>query len=334
MGNFYCIRANCARVTWRSYLPPTVRWRYPNESWQEIEGDDYALETIPYQCPAYYKVRYYEFYGSNNTNRSSLRSLNVELVGPLVNHQLVRFSTVIQSWTETSNSIISPPVEYKTFYFLDVENFTGQILRTRLNGSSVNGIEIVNYQRFDGQPDNCGDCTFTITKNGEIIHEETRNDCPEVEVLPCRLEEISKEIKIEKTPYLERVEVVDYFYDVRYGLITDSDNYGLLLLKGKIPDNCLNIYSNPIATLPPLDLIPITNTPEVGFRHVTQICSAPGCPPPSYEVICNCDEECPDGTCAVTCNDAFCCYDPNTGVAIKRIPFSDFFPSNTVGASE
>lgn len=32
------------------------------------------------------------------------------------------------------------------------------------------------------------------------------------------------------------------------------------------------------------------------------------------------DQECPEGTCTVDCGDHRCCYDPNTGIAVKVIP--------------
>ena len=44
MGNFHCIPSTCARVVWREYLSPVVRWRYPGEEWKEIEADDYQID--------------------------------------------------------------------------------------------------------------------------------------------------------------------------------------------------------------------------------------------------------------------------------------------------
>jgi hypothetical protein len=32
------------------------------------------------------------------------------------------------------------------------------------------------------------------------------------------------------------------------------------------------------------------------------------------------DKDCPEGTCTVDCGDHRCCYDPNTGIAVKVIP--------------
>ncbi len=56
MGLFHCIESSCARVEYQEYLPPVVRWRYPGEEWQEIEADDYSIETIEteLELDAYY----------------------------------------------------------------------------------------------------------------------------------------------------------------------------------------------------------------------------------------------------------------------------------------
>ena len=55
MGNFHRISSSCARVVWREYLPPVVRWRYDfGEEWQEIEADDYATEKEKGKCQSLY----------------------------------------------------------------------------------------------------------------------------------------------------------------------------------------------------------------------------------------------------------------------------------------
>ena len=50
MGTFHCIPQGCGRVLYQEYLPPKVRWRYPGEDWQEIEGDNYEVDNRPAQC--------------------------------------------------------------------------------------------------------------------------------------------------------------------------------------------------------------------------------------------------------------------------------------------
>ena len=178
-------------------------------------------------------------------------------------------------------------------------------------------VELTDVVRLDGREDDCNRCTLKIFKDNEAVFERTEDECPEVENLNngendgCEFSDRIEVVRFEKLPYLHRAEVVDYAYDVRLGLLADSDNYGFLLTKKEIPDECLNIYKNNITSLIPSRFNFIANTPENGYQLVAQICSDPDCPPPEYEVICDCNEECPSDTCAVECNGVICCYDPN-----------------------
>ena len=91
-----------------------------------------------------------------------------------------------------------------------------------------------------------------------------------------------------------------------------------------MPKECLDIYIT--VTTVPTDLNDFIPTPGVinPYNFIAQICSVPGCPPPEYQVICNCDcESCPDGTCAVECDGQICCYDTD-GIAIKSIAIDDY----------
>ncbi|MEO0011711.1 MAG: hypothetical protein RLZZ535_100 [Cyanobacteriota bacterium] len=47
MGNWHCVPSSCAEVVYQEYLPPTIRWRYGNEAWQEIQGAlNYSTQVI------------------------------------------------------------------------------------------------------------------------------------------------------------------------------------------------------------------------------------------------------------------------------------------------
>ena len=63
MGNFHCVTSNCARVVYREYLPPVVRWRYEGEDWNEVDGDDYTIDDKQTgQCEgAFYRMVYQEW---------------------------------------------------------------------------------------------------------------------------------------------------------------------------------------------------------------------------------------------------------------------------------
>ncbi len=92
-----------------------------------------------------------------------------------------------------------------------------------------------------------------------------------------------------------------------------------------IPSNCLNVYNNAIFVIPP-PIDALKDPDAVPFdSFVDQICSAPGCPPPEYQVLCDsCDcENCPPGTRAVTCNGVVCCYGSD-GKAVKEIAPEDY----------
>lgn len=342
MGNFHCIPESCARVVWREYLPPIVRWRYPDEDWQEIEADNYELELANGQCP----TKYHLFGTYKVANLSNCTGTGYWRTSFAVHRDdAVSFIPELDNqgdWAiKLTNGVFSKlhprsEEDYNKNYLPDLRNFGFKNYqvdypnRPCINTNFPYGYEVQSTKlvRVDGQPDDCGDCTFTIRSNDEIVHQEIRDVCPEVEQLPCRLSDISQEIKIEKTPWLSRIEVVDYAYDVRLGLLVDSDNYGLLLAKKQIPDECLNIYKNNITATIPNDFIQLANQPENAYNQITQICSADGCPPPEYQVICDCNKECPEGTCGIQCGDRICCYGSD-GVAVKSIPFNGVFPSGS-----
>lgn len=328
MGNWHCISNSCAEVHYREYLPPIIRWRYLGEDWNEIEGDDYNLEetrdcsgvpwgffykTVASTQPRYVRPcsitvwdrEYYRAYFqySNETPFINLRIvMNREVVASSATVDSSTFLSAYDCYPSQINILVDTPVAKN---------------RLILNTSGY-GIEVRNFRPSDGDLHRCtNQCTFTVTKNGEVVHQETRNVCPEVEKLPCRLSDERKVIEIKKLPYLERVEVVPYGYQ----------NFGFGVYQAIIPNECLNIYNNLTTTIiPQFEGFPTpTNAAQATYGHITQICSPPGCPPPEYTVICDCEcESCPPNTCAVNCGDHICCYDTTTGKSIEQIEFSDY----------
>lgn len=329
MGNFHCIPESCARVVWREYLPPSIRYRYPGEDWQTIEGaDDYAIEQEQGKCPAKYHIfgrfvslqtaycyqlRWWRTWkavvGTDVISYSPIL-FNGVWVLPLVNNQYMSCSTIRQDWWDSR----------------DLRDGLGGGIRYRKYGSSCINVTSPEYGdrleqyypiqiiRVDGQPDNCGDCVFKVIKNGETVYQETRSECPEVEQLDCHLSDEYKEIKIEKLPYLKRLEVVDY----------SIETFGLNIVRGNIPDECLNIYRNDTTGVIPTP-VPVPGGIYQSWDYIAQICSAPNCPSPEYTVICGCDrcESCPSDTCAVECDGQICCYN-DLGVAVKQIDISNY----------
>ncbi len=321
MGIFHCIPNGCGRVLWREYLPPVVRWRYPGEEWKEIEGDSYEVENMPAQCCGTWDITvFYKVPGCNGGQEYSgagvvripygtYRRMEYRTDNPFTRTliQVVYYDCVqnrektLPIWSSTGKSSVIPNCGDP----LAIHDMPGSTYR------------IIDGVRVDGGIEECTQCFFSVYKNGVIVHSEVREDCPEVEQLPCRLSDVIKEVKIEKTPYLQRIEVVPFAYQ----------NLGLNVYQRAIPSECLNIYDNLTATIPPSGFgIPVpTNSAQSTFSFVQQICSAPGCPPPEYNVVCDCDcEKCPTGTCPVECGNHICCYDTSTGKAVKEIEIEKY----------
>ena len=346
-SNYKCISSDCARVVWREYLPAVVRWRYSGEEWQEIEADDYQVKTQPGQCNTKYFIEAEATYQGSNVGNlfvcgETMRIVskrqfdgNIISVDKIENPENRAFGFAVV-WKNRSGIIESFNVGVNGYkigrtggFGTIVWNDECRFVNYNSGGKNIRNVQI---KRVDGKEDNCGDCEFIVYKNGEIVHQETRDDCPEVEQLPCRLSDRTHIVQIDKTPYLSAIEV------------TQLDNDAIRIkgvpfpLKGvgKAPDECWNIYRNEIFDPFPSGDPEEPNEPAFG-DYITQICSAANCPPPEYEVICGC-EECPPNTCGVICGFYLCCYDIETGKAVKSILLTNIpnfgIPDNTVGLND
>lgn len=309
MGNWHCIPESCGRVTYREYLPPQIRYRYSNEDWIYVDGDNYKLEQPLGQClcePYDIRVFYTSKFAGSGEQKASALLQNV--LGQITSVSLIKNYQNGFDIYAVAESNCKP-------------NGQSNKAIVVINGSAQEySLDAVNIIKKYGI-DNCGDCTFTVTRNGEIVHQEIRDICPEVEQLPCRLSDVTKEIKIEKTPWLSKIEVIDFGKDA----IKIPGNPFPTPTISAIPTECLNIYRGEI-----FDLLPEGDPDEpndpVFADYIAQICSAPGCPPPEYSVICDCNScvECPPDTCAVACDDRVCCYDTTTGKPIREIAIADY----------
>jgi hypothetical protein len=318
MGNWHCIPSSCVEVVYQTYEPPKIRWRYPGFAWQEIIGaDDYTITQPQGQCNTGYllKGRY------ESAHRNFCRQIikwyslpNQPIPGKIIGfeeriisgvnkwvilYQLPGFNQPIQAYTQLIDEFFG--------YFI-IQN------KDACNSGGGQGygwtrgfFSIDSIKRADNQPDNCSDCVFIVTKNGQVVHTETRAVCPEVEKIPCKLSDVRHSIEIKKLPLLEKVEVTDYGYLVPLDLVPIPGIDPLYA----IPEQCLNIYKSWIFTTTPTDIVDYDQYTTANRNYIAQICSAPGCPPPEYQVICDCNscESCPSGTCAVECDGQICCYD-------------------------
>lgn len=347
MGDFHCIPSDCARVVWHEYLPAVIRWRYPNEDWQKITGDDYTIED---RSPKYNTVasRSYKIKGKavciKRSPPARYKTLPLQFqAGEVIEVYISgNWSGGIYNWELIENGVncnsnltYLEHTSYNTISSFCRERTIELIVFTRnksdnnvrckasgestyepiLNLKSLHDIECIEQST---SPSPCrndipSECLFTVFSQDEIVHQETRDVCPEVEKIPCRLSDEYKEIKIEKVPYLSSIQVI------RFGRDAEKVKFVPYPLPNvyAIPNECWNIYRQEI-----WDLLPEGNPRDVEpvfGDYIAQICSAPGCPRPEYEVICNCDEKCPPGTCEIQCGNVICCYN-DEGIAVKSIP--------------
>jgi hypothetical protein len=89
MGNFHCVPSGCARLVYREYLPPVIRYRYPGEDWIYVDGDDFFLEVKKGQCNEGYRISYVA--GRLNRGVYSWGSPQtlVTTVGPIDNWRII-----------------------------------------------------------------------------------------------------------------------------------------------------------------------------------------------------------------------------------------------------
>jgi hypothetical protein len=190
--------------------------------------------------------------------------------------------------------------------------------RYSFNQASNPDWQYFRFVNFDNRPPT--QCQFKVFKNGQIVHQETRAVCPTVEKIPCSLVGVPKTIEIKKTPYLDRVDLVNKSVEQIY---LPPSNTPVLEVKDLAPQ-CLNVYLTYILA-PPLLTSAIPSPGFNPYQFIAQICSAPGCPPPEYQVTCDsCGcESCPGDTCPVECNGVICCYN-DYGTSVKEIPLANY----------
>lgn len=341
MGNWHCIPNGCAEVVYQPYETSKIRWRYGTEPWQEIIGaDDYSSVssydlsanqryTYVYSLPNYINGIFQgwgqEYRSSSSYQYNGIQNWYVHFDKTLrVNGQTVQAYKTGYPPDDSFDYYYPgtlPPAGYRyikpTIWILSQGSWIPLGMVSGI-GIWIKRLEPANLATATTQ------CQFKVFKKGQVVHQETRNVCPQVEKIPCSLGQ-SRSIKVEKYSYLDRVEVVPYFYDVRLGGLIDSPGgIGFYLAKGYIPPECLNIYNNDVTSTIPTDFGNYANTPENGYRLQAQICSAPGCPPPVYEVICDCQcKRCPGDTCPMPCGDSICCYN-DEGISVDRIEKYDY----------
>jgi hypothetical protein len=174
-------------------LKPTIEWQYAGEDKQRILGaDNYSLETMKGKCPVPYHVfgQYISLNDPYCGYRAYWRTASA-VIGSSVLSYIPQKVLSSQEWVlplSAGNAMSIRPISFELYFAKNLANSIGQIFDNPggcINTSSpaygrrldLASIDII---RVDGQPDNCGDCVFKVTKNNVVVYQKATPVCPTV----------------------------------------------------------------------------------------------------------------------------------------------------------
>lgn len=170
---------------------PIIEWQYAGEEKQRIiKADNYAIEQEIGKCPVEYLVQIKM--ARNRINYCQTPQLindwSRKVIGP-VNGLGAKYVRTEDRYSCPNYSAYVGKVNLYLSYLSagqNSKNTSEQIYEVIqfYEPHTVNDVaKIVSITRTDGQPDNCGNCIFTITKNGSIVYQKTTPQCPTVNVV-------------------------------------------------------------------------------------------------------------------------------------------------------
>lgn len=307
-----------------------IKYRYQSEIEQEIKGDDYEItnNNNSGSCPDEYHA--FGTYLQRNSARCSQlgywRTINRVIGTEVISYQPVVIDNYwVIRLTENRLQRIRPINEllYNERRLSDgglplVYRDKGLACLNINRPALGDDVEVTDIVRINGLPDNCGTCNFKIYKCGQLLYEEQRENCPQVEIDNCILDYQNQEIiDINLAPF-------EFLY-VANGITNILDIFNLFNLINStlnvipLPNSFNNYLQNLLGGNEEECIIIFTYIPGSSINIIKQICSSCNCPSPQYTVECDPTEQCPDNTeCEIECDDYICCYDKK-GYILKTI---------------
>ena len=323
-------------------LTKKIAWQYLGEPRQEIEADDYTLVQKNVGDPIY--LKYYFIFAQGQVNGrfppqttvpaifNDGASITIRTIGShreiVTNFLLINSATNwrISHTYQLPGNTNCPQQTIESLLYWFNPNGGAQAARTGSSTSSSPGVKNISniylVEDTATAPFLCRqsspECTFTVFKCGQIVHQEKRSVCPQVETYTCDYDfPKEKIIEVELNPF-----------DV---LFISKGSGGII---GFFWDVFLNLFKLALENLPftspileALDQVHRLNPPECSLitvlrnlssiEIIDQTCSLCNCSPPRILPECN-PKDCDYGTCKVDCDTHYCCYDSN-GVAVKII---------------
>lgn len=320
-----------ARITVTPYKSE-VRYKYENENWQVIDGDNYVIQEQEIINPD----KYYHVFGKYLARNYSATGCNVpgywRTVTPIKGEFLGSTDVFIGTRVviRQNNGInINIGGISETGYNLpdlgrrspraNMRDNSGRPCDNTNQYNSGKNFQTTKIVPTDNQPTT--NCTFIIFNCNNIIYQEKRKNCPQVEINNCILDYQKQEIiDINLAPF-------EFLY-VASGVVNILDVFNIFNLIKSALDNLpflqdddilINYLQNLLGGNEEECTIIFTHFPGSPINIIKQICSSCNCPPPQYLVECDPQEQCPYNTeCEIDCGDYICCYDEN-GINLKTI---------------
>lgn len=323
-GGFW-YKQHCLTIT--PYLSAQIRYREQGKEWVYVDGDDYSLEQETMRCQTSYEFSYrlrpadffdWDYKSTRTTEDRFPPFDDFKFIFDANNGEDAEGFPILRAGVTNKRA---KGDWYFSYSYHDVYGnklyfrSPSSLKRSYFNAEGT--AEWLGAAREDGEPDNCGQCILTITRVGQIIFEQTFDECPEVEKLDRSLGEPVK-LDIETSP-LGFIEVTN----THQSFDADDDDIE------QIPDECWDVYnvipSIPIGFSPTAYDASSPGATRIN-KFIGQYCSTKGSPRPEVdyqEGSCDKCESCPENTCPVTCGDRVCCYG-NDGVAVKSISLENY----------
>lgn len=171
-------------------------YRYPGENWVFIDGDEYTIDkTNPLQIPGsyeiVYKLVYYEWFW-HGTEVTNFREIERFFLGTVIIEPdfVVSGSPKLKVYNYAHHPLDDTLLVHRFGVYIESEdgifkNVIPNAIQVRAQnvswfaGAYEDSFEIVSINNLSSTniPQ---ECTFTVTKNGQVVHNETRDVCPEV----------------------------------------------------------------------------------------------------------------------------------------------------------
>lgn len=172
-----------------------IEWQYPDEEKNRIIGaDDYKVEQEQGKCPVFYHV-FGTYYSKNHSQGGCNLTAFFRTASSVRGDHVLSYLPQIGDSNRWVLSLTTGEMRFNNISFFEYENknltnkpgtygiinYTNTACRNTTGFGYGFNLIVTNIVRVDGQPDDCGNCILTISKNGQTVYQRSEPVCPIVE---------------------------------------------------------------------------------------------------------------------------------------------------------